>query len=199
MTTRLQPAIALLEFESIAVGMRAGDAMVKRAAVEVTYAGTVHPGKYLVLVGGDVAVVEEAYSAGRQAGGDSLIDSIFLPSAHQDLVAILRGSQGRMSGDAVGVVETRTAASTVGAVDRGRKGAEVEIVEIRLADRLGGKAFCIFSGLISDVEAAVDLAAGPIEKTGFLIARVVIPQFHSEMLANLESSSDFARNLMGGH
>ena len=44
----MQPAIALIEFESIAIGMRAGDTMVKRAPVEVTYAGTVHPGKYLV-------------------------------------------------------------------------------------------------------------------------------------------------------
>jgi len=47
----MQPAIALLEFDSIAIGVRAGDAMVKRAPVEITYAGTVHPGKYLVLVG----------------------------------------------------------------------------------------------------------------------------------------------------
>ena len=52
----MQPAIALLEFDSIAIGVRAGDAIVKRAPVEITYAGTVHPGKYLVLVGGDVGL-----------------------------------------------------------------------------------------------------------------------------------------------
>ena len=32
------------------------------------YVGTVHPGKYLVLVGGEVADVEEALDAGREIG-----------------------------------------------------------------------------------------------------------------------------------
>jgi hypothetical protein len=96
----MQPAIALLEFDSIAVGMRAGDAMVKRAPVEVTYAGTVHPGKYLVLVGGDVASVEESYGAGLTAGGDAVIDRIFLPSAHPDISRYLRGMRGRVTGEA---------------------------------------------------------------------------------------------------
>ncbi len=63
----MQPAIAVLELDSIAIGFRTGDAMVKRAPVEVTYAGTVHPGKYLVLVGGDVASVEESFAAGLTA------------------------------------------------------------------------------------------------------------------------------------
>ena len=71
----MQPAIALVEFSSIAIGMRAGDAMVKRAPVEVTYAGTVHPGKYLVLVGGDVASVEESFAAGLAAGGVAFLDT----------------------------------------------------------------------------------------------------------------------------
>ena len=86
----MQPAIALLEFDSIAIGVRAGDAMVKRAPVEITYAGTVHPGKYLVLVGGDVACVEEAYAAGLEAGREALVDRLFLPAVHPDVARILR-------------------------------------------------------------------------------------------------------------
>ncbi len=49
------PAIALIEFGSIAAGMFAADKMVKRARVELLHAGTVQPGKYLVLVGGGTA------------------------------------------------------------------------------------------------------------------------------------------------
>jgi len=48
----MEPAVGLLEFSSIARGIEAGDAMVKSAPLEVIRAGTVHPGKYLVLVGG---------------------------------------------------------------------------------------------------------------------------------------------------
>ena len=194
----MQPAIALLEFDSIAVGVRAGDAMVKRAPVEVTYAGTVHPGKYLVLVGGDVASVEESFAAGMDAGAGSLVDSIFLPQVHPEVVRILRGMRGRVTGGAIGVVETRTAAATVGAADRGRKGAEVELVEIRLADRLGGKAYCVFSGAVADVEAAVELAVSGLADPAGLVAQVVIPDLHGEMLANLEASPEFGPRLTGG-
>ena len=194
----MQPAIALLEFDSIAIGIRAGDAMVKRAPVDVTYAGTVHPGKYLVLVGGDVACVEESYAAGLAVGDGSLIDRIILPSAHPDLVRTLRGMHGRVTGEALGIVETRTVAATIGSADRGLKGAEVDLVELRLADRLGGKAYCIFSGTVADVEAAVELAVGHLDDPDALIAKVVIPEFHDEMLANLEASTEFASRINGG-
>jgi microcompartment protein CcmL/EutN len=194
----MQPAIALLEFDSIAIGIRAGDAMVKRAPVDVTYAGTVHPGKYLVLVGGDVACVEESYAAGLAVGDGALVDRIILPSAHPDLVRTLRGMHGRVTGEALGIVETRTVAATIGSADRGLKGAEVDLVELRLADRLGGKAYCIFSGTVADVEAAVELAVGHLDDPDALIAKVVIPEFHDEMLANLEASTEFAPRINGG-
>ncbi|MDX2437178.1 MAG: BMC domain-containing protein [Acidobacteriota bacterium] len=194
----MQPAIALLEFDSIAIGVRAGDAMVKRAPVEITYAGTVHPGKYLVLVGGDVACVEESYAAGLEAGREALIDRLFLPAVHPDVVRMLRGARDRVTGDAIGVVETLTVASTIGAADRGVKGAEVQLVEIKLADRLGGKAYCIFSGRVADVEAAVDLAVDHLTDPEALVARVVIPEFHDEMLENFEAASEFATRIHGG-
>ena len=194
----MQPAIALLEFESIAIGMRAGDAMVKRAPVEVTYAGTVHPGKYLVLVGGDVACVEESYAAGLAIGGDVLIDKIYLPSAHPEVVRYLRGMRGRVTGEALGIIETTTVAATLGAADRGLKGAEVDLVELKLADRLGGKAYCVFSGTVADVEAAVEIGVDRLDDPSTLVAQVVIPDFHDEMLANLEAATEFSSRISGG-
>jgi microcompartment protein CcmL/EutN len=193
----MQPAIALIEFDSIAIGMRAGDAMVKRAPVEVTYAGTVHPGKYLVLVGGDVASVEESYGAGLAAGADAVIDRIFLPSAHPDIPRYLRGMRGRVTRDALGIVETTTVAATLGAADRGLKGADVDLVELKLADRLGGKAYCVFSGTVADAQAAVEIAVDNLDDPSTLVAQVVIPDFHDEMLANLEAATEFGARISG--
>ena len=51
----MEPALALIEFNSIAVGIQAGDAMVKKAPIASIKAGTVQPGKYLVLITGQVA------------------------------------------------------------------------------------------------------------------------------------------------
>jgi microcompartment protein CcmL/EutN len=89
------------------------------------------------------------------------------------------------------MVETRTVAATIGAADAGLKGAEVSLVEIRLADRLGGKGYCAFSGPLAEVEAAVEVAVGRLGSPDSLVAEVVIPQFHHEMLANLEATPEF--------
>ena len=186
----MQPAIGLLEFSSVAVGILAGDAMVKRSPVEVIYAGTVHPGKYLVLVGGEVAHVEEALPAGCEVGAGALIDQIFLPDAHPRVAEALRGKRGGGGRDAVGIVETATVAAIVGAADRGVKGADVELQEVRYADDLGGKAYCLFDGPVADVEAAVEAAEGGLAPE-LLISRVVIPRIHDEMADNLESSAKF--------
>ncbi len=69
----MNPAIGLLEFGSVAAGIVAADAMVKRAPLGDLVAGSVQPGRYLVLVAGDVASVEEAVEAGKETSPDSLI------------------------------------------------------------------------------------------------------------------------------
>ncbi len=61
-------ALALLEFETIAAGVLASDLMVKRAPIALLRCGTIHPGRFLILVGGSVASTEEAYLAGTQMG-----------------------------------------------------------------------------------------------------------------------------------
>ncbi len=81
----MQPALAVLEFASIAIGIEAGDAMVKRAPVDVVRAGTIHPGKYLVLVAGAVADVEEAFAAGVAVGESCLVDTVLLPNIHDQV------------------------------------------------------------------------------------------------------------------
>ena len=70
----LEPALALIEFSSIATGIQAADAMAKRAPIDLLRSGTVQPGKYLVLIGGQVADVEEALSAGRSVGEACMVD-----------------------------------------------------------------------------------------------------------------------------
>jgi microcompartment protein CcmL/EutN len=196
-----QPALALIELASIAVGIEAGDAMVKRAPVEVLRAGTTHPGKYLVLVTGGVADVEEALAAGLAAGEPCLVDSVFLPHVHSQVVAALRGARRAGAGEALGIVETATVAATILAADAGVKGAKVELLELRLGDGLGGKGYLLFDGTVADVEAAVAVAvervedglagAGAVPGGRSPMARV-IAQLHPGMRAELEAAPRFA-------
>ena len=134
----IEPALALLEFSSIAAGIQAADAMVKRAPIDVIKAGTVQPGKYLVLIGGEVADVEESLAAGREVCGDATVDFVYLPQVHPEVVEVVGGGRVPEVTDALGVVETTTVAAAIHAADAGVKGAQVRLVEVRLADGLGG-------------------------------------------------------------
>lgn len=190
----LDPAVGLLEFDSIAAGIVAGDAMAKAAPVSALYAGTVHPGRYLVLVGGDTASVEIALEAG---GTDTLVDSLFLPDVHPDVPAGLATASpaALVDGDALGVVETASAATAIVAADAGRKSADVALAGLRIADDLGGKAYCLFTGIVADVEVAVEEAVGRTEHRGRLVRASVIARLHDEMRDNLAAELRFNSRL----
>jgi bacterial microcompartment shell protein len=190
----IEPALALLEFSSIAAGVLAGDAMVKRATLDVIHAGTVQPGRFLVLIGGEVAEVEEALKAGKEAAPDVLTDHIFLPGVHPDVVRALGGGRSPKEDDALGIVETCTVPAAIHAADKGVKGAEVNLMEIRLADGLGGKGIVFFTGLVADVEAALDIVDKALDANQ-KVRQVVISQLHAEMAKIIRANTRFGANL----
>jgi microcompartment protein CcmL/EutN len=191
----IEPALALLEFSSIAAGILAADAMVKRATLDVVQAGTVQPGRFLVLLGGAVAEVEESLKAGKEAAPDVLTDHIFLPGVHKDVVrALAAGRALTPEHDALGIIETVTIPAALHAADKGVKGAEVTLMEIRLADGLGGKGLVFFTGRVSDVEAALEIASGALESHS-LVRQVVIPRIHEDIAQVIRQSTQFGAHL----
>ncbi len=193
----IEPALALLEFSSIAVGVQAADAMVKRAPIDVIRAGTVQPGKYLVLIGGQVADVEESLAAGRHVGGPAALDFVFLPQVHPEVVAAIGGGRVPETTDALGIVETSTVAAAIQAADAGIKGAQVKLVEVRLADGLGGKGIVLYSGLVADVEAAIEIGVAALQRPELLVQQVVIPQLHPDMWDNVTDATRFRARVIG--
>lgn len=189
------PALALVEFDSVAAGIVAGDAMVKKAPVARIVAGTVHPGKYLVMVTGEVGPVQEALAAGLAAGGPAVVDHVYLPGVHPDVPASIAAARRLGPVEALGIVETASAAAAIHAADAGLKGAQVRLLELRLADGLGGKGLAFFTGSVTDVEAAVDIACGAIADSGHLVNAAVIPQLHAEMAENLLDATRFRQRV----
>lgn len=188
----IEPALALIEFSSIAAGIQAADAMVKRAPIDVIKTGTVQPGKYLVLIGGQVADVEESLATGREVGGAAAVDFVYLPQVHPSVVEAIGGGRApQAAADALGVIETTTVAAAIHAADAGVKGAEVQILEVRLADGLGGKGIVLYAGLVGDVEAAIEIGVGVLRQPHLLVRQVVIPQLHQEMWENIDRATRF--------
>jgi microcompartment protein CcmL/EutN len=192
----IEPALALLEFSSIAAGIEAADAMIKRAPIDIIRAGTVQPGKYLVLVGDQVADVDESLAAGREVGGQAVVHEVFLPQVHSQVVSAIGGGRKPERMDALGIIETTTVAAAIRSADAGVKGAEVQLVEVRLADGLGGKGIVLFSGLVADVEAAVEIGVGALDREGLLLRQVVIPQLDPAMWENIADATRFGARVI---
>ena len=192
-----EPAIALFEFGSISAGIVAGDAMVKAAPLGAIYAGTVHPGKYLVLVSGDTASVDEAVKVGNEVGLESVTDLVFLADVHPAVVDAVRGNSARapVGDEALGIVETSSVAAVLDAADAGVKAADVVLAAIRLADGLGGKGYVLFSGVLAEVEAAVEAAVDRADAHRTLIRSDLIAQLHGEMADNLRRDLHFLKRV----
>jgi microcompartment protein CcmL/EutN len=189
-----EPALALIELDSIAAGMLAGDAMVKKAPIARIVAGTVQPGHYLVLISGEVADVEESLKTGREISGAHLVDTVLLPQVHPSVVNAIAGGRDIQPGEALGVIETATVPAAIRSADAGVKGAQVALLEVRLADGLHGKGLTLFTGKVADVEAAIEIGLGAIEPQQ-VVNQVVIAQLHPEMNVNVQQRTRFGSNV----
>jgi len=178
-------ALGLLEVSSIARGHVVADTMVKRAPVELVLVRPVSPGKHLTLVIGGVDEVKEAMAAGQASADETFVDRLELAQVAPSLIAALRG-QGRAIDDrAIGLVETFSVAATLVSADAACKAAEVELVALRLADGIGGKAYYALQGGQADVEAAL-AAAQALITGGLLVGTELIARPHEALIAALQ-------------
>jgi len=179
------PALAVIELASIARGHRVADAMCKRAPVRLVRADAISPGKFVVLVEGDVAAVDESFRVGVDVAGDRVVDTLFLPQPHQTLWPALAGEANASEGiESLGIVETTTVAATVRAADAAAKAARIRVIEMQLGRGIGGKAFFTVTGALAEVEAAVEAAVGVVEATRIHTTEI-IPAPHADFVAKL--------------
>ena len=174
-------AVGAVETSSIAQGVVTGDAMVKTAEVTLLAATTLTPGKYWVLIGGEVAAVRAAMTRGIEVAAETLLDSLFIPQLHEQVLPALSGTVRVRDDDALGVIETLSAASAIEAADAAVKAADVTLRDVRLANGIGGKGVVYLSGDVSNVQAAVEAGRALALRKSLLARSVVIPRLHAQL------------------
>lgn len=186
-------AIALLEFNTIASGVLASDTMVKKSPIALLRCGTIHPGRFLILIGGSVASTEEAFTVGVQIGESkgTLNASIFLGDVHPSLHDAVLGERRDLSGDALAVVETHSSPMLLAAVDAAIKSTTVMVSEVRLGDDLGGHALALLSGELSDIEIAIEICS---DRAGDqLLATTLLPRLDPGLRTILDQGTRFGQ------
>jgi len=175
-------SIGLIELSSIAAGFQVCDAMLKAAAVDLVLSRSICSGKYMVMIRGEVGAVEAAVSSGLTAGNFAVIDSFVIANLHESVFSAISGTTKIEALEALGVVESFSVASLIEGADAAVKAANVELIEIRLAMALGGKAFVTLTGNVAAVQSAVDAGAQVVGQKGLLVNKVVIPHPRPELL-----------------
>ncbi|MDR1766840.1 MAG: BMC domain-containing protein [Propionibacteriaceae bacterium] len=169
-------SIGLVELSSIARGVEVSDAMLKAGQVTLSFAKPVCPGKFIVLVHGQVGAVKAAMAAGLELGGSKTVNHLTIPRVHPTLIpAINSVLDAPKQVAALGVVEYFDIASAIVGADAAAKAARVELIEVRLGMGIGGKSFFKLCGEVADVRSGVAAALEVAGERGPLVGTCVIP------------------------
>ena len=148
------PAIGMIETNSIARGIVVHDVMLKKAKIQVIQSNSICPGKYIVFISGDEGDVDEAMRDGLEKGADAVVDSLFIPNVRHDIFPAMVGGNQDIDVDSILIVETFSVASSIVLSDMALKRNNVQLLDLRLAQGLGGKAFFLMTGQLYEVEEA---------------------------------------------
>ena len=174
-------SIGLIEVMNVSKGIRVTDEMLKSAGVTLIQSGSVCPGKFVTLVGGDLSSIQAAIERAAVIAEDSMIDKFVIGNLGDKVFEAICGTAVVKEKKALGIIETFTAASAIEAADAAVKAAVVSLIEVRVARGLGGKCFVTLTGDVADVTAAVEAGAKLAAKTGVLINTEVIAKPHPEL------------------
>lgn len=170
----MSKAIGMVEYKTVSAGVVAADAMVKTSDISIIEAQTVCPGKYIVIITGDLSAVDTAVNCARVQHEEQLISSFILGNPHKSIFPAIYGAAQIEEVSALGILETYDAATMIVAADEAAKTAVVDLIELRLARGMCGKSYMFLTGEIAAVEAAVARAKNTVAREGMYLDSSVI-------------------------
>lgn len=178
-------AIAVSEYKTVSAGVTAADAMLKAADVEILEAATVCPGKYIIIITGQISSVRAAVDAAKNSYPVQHIGSFVLGNPHEDLFTAIYGTAAIDALNALGILETFDVASMLVAADNAAKTSEVKLIEMRLARGMCGKSYLMLTGEVAAVTAAIERAKQTAENEGMYLDSSVIARPDSKLIKSI--------------
>ena len=168
-------SIGSIEFRSICKGIEVSNEMVKRNGVDVSYAKSICPGKFLIIFSGDTSDVEDAVKLGLELGDKFVVDHFVINRVHDQIVNALKNKYETkdIDGKAVGVVETNKVCSGIRALDKSLKSGDVNLIKLQIAFAIGGKVVYMVSGSVSSIEHSIDSALEILEPRDVVMTSVI--------------------------
>lgn len=181
----MSKAIGMVEYKTVSTGIKAADMIVKTAQVELIQSQTVCPGKFIILFSGEISAVKASVDAVSRSYEEGLIDKFVLGNPHESILKALTCTTEVEQVEALGVIETFTAASIIVAADYAAKNAEVSLLEVRVARGMCGKSYLLLTGSVAAVTESVENACKHISGEGTLLDHAIIPSPSKDFIKTL--------------
>ena len=169
-------AIGLVEYRTVSTGLQAADLLIKAAEVSVLEAHPVCPGKYVILISGNLGSVQASVEAAKERFPEMLVDSFVLGNPHESIYSAIYGASNVGEVEALGIIETFSVAASIVAADVAAKTADVTLVELRLARGMAGKSYAMVTGDVAAVTAAIEKAKATVSTDGMYLDSAIIPR-----------------------
>ena len=180
----MNTSIGMIELRSIAIGIKAVDEMLKTADVELVMSTPVCPGKFIILVNGNVGNVKNSVEAGTRIASDFLIDSLIVNSVHEKIIPALSGKVDVNDVKSLGIIETKSVLTSIKAADIVLKSSNVDLLQIRIARQIGGKGLLSISGEYSSVNSALKTCLSELGENKIL-SNSIIPSPHKDLVSKI--------------
>lgn len=180
-------SIGLLEFKRISTGIEASNQMLKAADVKLLMAKYICPGKYIILIAGDISAVNSSVKAGVKAAQKDLLKDMVISKVNKSLIDLIQNKKQKLDKiNSLGILEYSSIASGITAADVAVKAAEVELVKLVLGMRTGGKSLIIFTGSIEACRQGLDAAElANKDNNKYLLGKKLISSPEKELVDTL--------------
>jgi PduT-like ethanolamine utilization protein len=160
----MSSAIGVVELRSISKGYETADGMLKTSSVQIHHLKPICPGKFLIIISGDTADVQEAMDFAKAEAKDFRISDFVLHGVHPEIVEGLKKRYSPQPVDAIGILETSTVSSGVFALNNALKQSDIHVKRMNLGMAIGGKFLVVFTGNVSDVEQGMKVILSSIDE-----------------------------------
>ncbi|MBI9016146.1 MAG: BMC domain-containing protein [Phycisphaerae bacterium] len=179
--------IGIIELASIYKGYEVQDLVLKHARVEKLLARTICSGKYLIIVRGELADVEDCLEMAKKTGSFSIINTLYVPNVDDKIFSAISGciTLDCEKVDAMILLETFSVAAVIKAADLAVKEADIDVPRIHVAMAIGGKGFAVLTGNADSLKSAIVPAVEFLSDDGSLAGYTLITNPHPDVLRDL--------------
>lgn len=178
-------SIGAIEFKSIGKGIEVSNDILKKNSVEVLYLKSICPGRFLIIITGEVSQVNDAIEYGVEIASGYMIDSFVINNIDNRIIDGLKHKYLKPDTiNSVAVVETNKVCAGIKMLDKTLKSSDVSLIMLQLSFTIGGKLVYMVAGDVSSLEYGIRESKNTVKEKD-IIYTSIIPSVDDKLLKSL--------------